>query len=277
LGICQRPIASISLNTALFSLIGTQFGGNGQTTFALPDLRGRTLVGAGTNAAATYVIGEQAGTDTVTLSVANLPTQDQPVTCFAEGTCIATVSGPMAVEDLSAGDVVRTVDGCGQSTVRWIGHRAVDCARHKRPEQVWPIRVRAGAFGARQPQRDLLISPDHAVFMDGVLVPAKHLINGTSIAQVKMDRVTYYHVELSQHAILLAEGLPAESYLDTGDRTNFANGGGAVALHPDFASRIWEAEGCAPLVVTGAKLEAIRQRVNARARRAARTATAAAA
>ena len=272
-------VLSISQNTALFSLIGTQYGGNGTSTFALPDLRGRTLVGAGFNAGTgtNYVVGETTGTDTVTLSVANLPTQDQPVTCFAEGTCIATASGPVAVEDLEPGDMVRTVDGCGQSIVRWIGHRAVDCARHKRPEQVWPIRVRAGAFGARQPRRDLLISPDHAVFIDGVLVPAKHLINGTSIAQVKMDRVTYYHVELSQHSILLAEGLPTESYLDTGDRSNFANGNGAVALYPDFASRVWEAEGCAPLVVTGAKLEAIRQRVNARAERAVRTATATAA
>ncbi len=75
--------------------------------------------------------------------------------------------------------------------------------------------------------------------------------------------MTYYHVELPAHGVLLAEGLPAESYLDTGDRTNFANGGGPIALHPDFASRVWEAEGCAPLVVTGPVLDATRRWVNA--------------
>ena len=62
---------------------------------------------------------------------------------------------------------------------------------------------------------------------------------------------------------LLAEGLPAESYLDTGDRGNFANGGGAVALYPDFASRVWDAAGCAPLIVTGPALEAVRRWVDA--------------
>jgi len=95
-----------------------------------------------------------------------------------------------------------------------------------------------------------------------VLIPAKYLVNGQSIVQVECDEVTYYHVELSRHAVLLAEALPAESYLDDGDRANFANHDGPVTLHPDFASRIWEAEGCAPLVVTGPVLEAARRWVN---------------
>jgi hypothetical protein len=74
--------------------------------------------------------------------------------------------------------------------------------------------------------------------------------------------VTYYHVKLPRHAVILAEGLPAESYLDAGDRSNFANGGGPIALYPDFSSRIWDAEGCAPLVVTGPQLDAARRWVN---------------
>jgi hypothetical protein len=95
-----------------------------------------------------------------------------------------------------------------------------------------------------------------------VLIPVKYLINGTTIAPVRRDKVAYYHVELPRHAILLAESLPAESYLDTGDRSNFANGGGGVALHPDFASRHWDAAACAPLIVTGPALDAARRRVN---------------
>jgi hypothetical protein len=61
--------------------------------------------------------------------------------------------------------------------------------------------------------------------------------------------------------------LPAESYLDTGDRSNFANGGGAVRLFPDFSARGWEALGCAPLIVTGAKLAAAQSLIAKRATR----------
>jgi hypothetical protein len=138
----------------------------------------------------------------------------------------------------------------------------VDCARHPQPSKVWPVRVSAGAFGPGRPYRDLWVSPDHALLVGDVLIPVKYLINGTSIAQMQVDEVTYYHVKLPLHAVILAEGLPAESYLDTGDRSNFANGGGPIALYPDFSSRIWDAEGCAPLVVTGPQLDAARRWVN---------------
>jgi hypothetical protein len=106
------------------------------------------------------------------------------------------------------------------------------------------------------------------VFIGDVLIPVKYLLNGTTITQVPVEEVTYYHVELPRHAVLLAELLPTESYLDTGDRSNFVSGNGPIALHPDFASRIWDAEGCAPLVVTGPALEAARRWVAAMARNA---------
>jgi hypothetical protein len=77
--------------------------------------------------------------------------------------------------------------------------------------------------------------------------------------------VTYFHVELSRHAVLLAEGLPCESYLDTGNRAAFANGGAAVAMHPDFARRVWRRQGCADLVVKGRALARVRRRLLARA------------
>ena len=84
-----------------------------------------------------------------------------------------------------------------------------------------------------------------------------------------MSTVTYYHLELERHDVLLAEGLPVESYLDTGNRDAFADPGVVITLHPDFALRQWEAEGCAPLVMAGPKLAAARRRVNAMAAEAA--------
>ena len=181
--------------------------------------------------------------------------------CFAAGTRIAIEQGEAAVEQLREGDLVLTVDGALVPVV-WIGHRRVDCRRHPRPEAVWPVRVAAGAFGPARPRRDLLLSPDHGLYFDSgkapVLIPVRYLVNGSTIARITVDEVTYYHVELPRHDVLLAEGLPAESYLDTGDRGNFVNGGVSVTLHPDFATLVWEGRGCAPLVVTGPEVDAAR-------------------
>jgi collagen type I alpha len=202
--------------------------------------------------------------------------------CFVVGTRISTERGEVAVEDLREGDRVQVVriagatpppnlgplrgprlgGGVAAQPIIWIGHRTVDCTRHPEPRKVWPVCIAAGAFGPNRPYRELFLSPDHAVAIGGVLIPVKHLINGTSIVQVQRHEVTYYHVELPRHSLLLAEGLLAESYLDTGDRSKFCNSGGPIALYPDFHSRVWEAEGCAPLVVTGSMLDAAKRWVN---------------
>ena len=108
------------------------------------------------------------------------------------------------------------------------------------------------------PRRDLWLSPNHAVFVDGALIPIVCLVNGRSIVQEPIDRIRYFHVELQRHDVLLAEGLPCESYLDTGNRTDFENAPGATQLHPDFVAWRWEAEACAPLVVSGPILDAVR-------------------
>jgi microcystin-dependent protein len=78
--LCQGQILAISQNPALFALIGTFYGGNGQTTFALPDLRGRAVVGAGSGPGlSAYSIGEPGGTETTTLIGAQLPTHNHQV------------------------------------------------------------------------------------------------------------------------------------------------------------------------------------------------------
>ena len=184
--------------------------------------------------------------------------------CFAAGTRLATPDGDVPVETLAAGDAVLTAAGM-PAEVRWVGHRHLDCARQPRPEEVWPVRIAAGAFGERQPARDLWLSPDHAVFVAGCLIPVRHLLNGRTIAQQPRADVTYFHVELARHDVLLAEGLPCESYLDTGNRSAFANGGAAVQLHPDFSRSVWDARACARLVLEGAEVTAARRRLLRRA------------
>ncbi len=148
-----------------------------------------------------------------------------PLACFAAGTSIATPRGAVAVEHLAEGDMVLTISGW-QQPILWIGRRTLDCRRHPAPALAWPVRIAAHAFGEDRPKRPLLLSPDHAVFVENVLIPIKHLINGTTVAQVEAATVTYYHIELPNHDVVFAEGLPAESYLDIGDRSAFENGGG---------------------------------------------------
>ena len=192
--------------------------------------------------------------------------------CFATGTRIATASGPVPVEALRVGDRLHTLSG-RLAPVVWIGHREVDLARHPVPAEAMPIRVAAGALGPDVPSRDLLLSPDHALFVDGVLVPVRYLVNDTTIVPAPREAVTYWHVELDQHDVILAEGAPCESYLDTGNRGAFA-GHDAPPADTLTALSVWRRRACAPLVVSGARLDAIAERLRGREADCGWTATA---
>jgi hypothetical protein len=184
------------------------------------------------------------------------------VTCLCAGAVILTERGEVAVEHLAIGDNVVTTSGALRP-IRWLGHRRIDVSRHPDPAAVWPVRVTANAFGDGLPRRDLWLSPGHNVAVDGVIMPISALINGRSVAQVKRTEVEYWHVELDAHDILLAEGLPAESYLDCGNRTAFANGGAFVEAHPDFKPKHW-AETCLPLIKEGPQVVSAKARLLAR-------------
>ncbi len=184
--------------------------------------------------------------------------------CFAAGTRLLTTQGEVAVEALHIGDLLITYAGDEQA-VRWIGRREVDIASHPRPETVRPVIIEPGALGENMPARRLVLSPDHALLLDDVLVPAKALLNWTSIRQdITAQKILYLHVELARHDILLAEGTPAESYLNTGHRSIFDNAEANVITHPVSMQQRREAESCAPLCLEGPKLAAIRQRLAAR-------------
>jgi hypothetical protein len=228
-----------------------------------------TVSNSGTTVASLLLSGSYETTDFTLSNVGSPGASDFVVTttaapCFAAGTRILTARGEVAVEALRIGD--RLVSAFGRmAPVVWLGHRRVDCRRHPRPAELWPVRIEAGAFGDDRPFRALWLSPDHAVYVNGGLVPIRYLVNGASIAQVPVDEVTYWHVELPAHEVILAEGLAAESYLDTGNRGAFENGGAApMHLHADYALRMWEAKACAKLLLCGAVLTDIRRRLLAR-------------
>ena len=131
------------------------------------------------------------------------------------------------------------------------------------PPATWPIRILAGAFGDKLPARDLLLSPDHAVLVDDVLIPIRTLQNGTTIRPLPVHTVTYHHIELPVHDAVLAEGLPAETYLDTGNRPVFT---GSQPTRAGTPQEIWNSEACAPQITHGPIHDAVRARLDARAR-----------
>ena len=142
--------------------------------------------------------------------------------CFAAGTCILTAAGEIAVEALRPGAPVVSLTHRRLVRVKWVGARAAGGAPL--------VRIAPGAFGAGMPHRALQLSPDHAVFAAGALLPVRHLVNGGAIAAVAARDVVYFHVELEEHAVLVADGLPAESYLDTGNRAGFLHDDATIAL-----------------------------------------------
>jgi hypothetical protein len=163
------------------------------------------------------------------LPIADAPTLDTSypfatVPCFARGTKIAVLQGKeKAIEDIQIGDLVLVLKG-GAKRVKWIGHRSYDAATVARNVNLRPVVICKGAVREGVPRRDLLVSPEHALYIDGILVPAGALVNDKTIYRRDADLpVEYFHLELHQHDIIFAEGMPAESYLDLDNRDMFDN------------------------------------------------------
>ena len=144
--------------------------------------------------------------------------------CFAGGTLIETADGAVEVERLAVGDLVETKDH-GLQPVRWIGSRRLSAADLLAQGKLMPIRIHAGALGGGHPVSDLVVSPQHRMLLrspivrkmfhaDEILVAAKHLvgIEGIEVA-TEMAEVTYFHILLDRHEIIVANGAEAESLL----------------------------------------------------------------
>ncbi|KAA8387252.1 glycosyltransferase [Acetobacter sp. DmW_136] len=185
---------------------------------------------------------------------------DDGTPCFCRGTLIETERGEIAVEDLAIGNRVRTASGALRP-IRWIGHRSYSGPFVRGNRNVLPIVIRAGALGGGLPRRDLSVSPLHAMALEGVLIPAICLVNGVSILQAEsIDQVTYFHIELETHDILLAEGAPSESFIDDGSRGMFHNAAEFRALYPEALPL--PAAYCTPRIEEGPILETVRARLN---------------
>ena len=145
--------------------------------------------------------------------------------CFVRGTLIETSSGPVAIEGLVPGNKV--LGSTGWRTVKWVGWRHYGAFGLRTVEQkarCAPVRIRQDALADNQPAQDLLVSPWHHLYVDGVLVRAHDLINGITITQeIHMTSVSYYHVELDQFDVVLAHGVYSESWADGGNRDFFQN------------------------------------------------------
>jgi hypothetical protein len=168
--------------------------------------------------------------------------------CFLRGTYLLTPSGERRVEDLRIGDLLTTLSG-ETKPIQWIGRRVYKRAIHSTyPRDIWPVRVATGALGPNAPHRDLFVSQQHALWVDGILIKAIDLINGSSIAlhsAEELSELEYLHVKLAYHDLISAEGATSETMLvHSGNVERFDNFVEYVRLFGE--STIDEAP-CAPI------------------------------
>jgi hypothetical protein len=156
------------------------------------------------------------------LTVANVP-KPAAAACFLRGTRIRTVAGERDVEDLAIGDVLPTA--CGSQIVQLIGNYTFfkDDPEKSWTEGVRPVRISRSALADGVPFRDLYLSQYHSLLIDGALVTAGTLANGTTIVQVdprEVQELAYFHIKLERHDVIFAEGAPCESLLKMDENAN---------------------------------------------------------
>ena len=141
--------------------------------------------------------------------------KEEGCNCFLLGTRIETPKGLVTVELLRIGDAVLTASGEAKP-VKWVGRWQFE--RASDPGAA-PVRIARLAIDGKAPHTDLYVSPAHAIYIDGVLIPASNLVNGITIvadAKPGLPIITYYHIEFDTHEVIFAEGLAVESYLAQG-------------------------------------------------------------
>ena len=147
--------------------------------------------------------------------------------CFLKGTKIQTTDGECKVEDLAIGDMLPTMFG-GTRPIQWIGRYPIKKSDPSKPwaKDALPVRIARSALAPDVPRADLYVTEWHALFVDGVLAPARCLINGTTITRYEArgyDELEFFHIKLESHDVIYAEGAPVETLLNVDERAvNFA-------------------------------------------------------
>jgi probable HAF family extracellular repeat protein len=189
---------------------------------------------------------------------------DPNVPCYCRGTLIKMKRGEKPVEKLQIGDKVMTMSGLARP-IKWIGTRSYGGRFVMGRKDILPVCIRAGALDDNVPRRDLWISPHHAMYLEGVLVEAKDLLNGVSVVQAESaEIIEYFHIELESHDVIIAEGAPSESFIDDDSRGMFHNAHQYHELYPGERARPG-ARYCAPRPEWGYEVERVRRRIAARA------------
>ena len=154
------------------------------------------------------------------------PLEDDAILCFVAGTKILTAEGEsIAVETLSVGQQLTTSSGESRKIKFIFKDRVRHLGIYFDKSAIMPVRILQGALGADSPSCDLLLSPSHALLIDGNLVEAHGLINGSSIYQETSweGELTYYHIEMEDHDIIYAENTATETFIDNASRVTFDN------------------------------------------------------
>ena len=153
--------------------------------------------------------------------------------CFAAGSMIATPDGECVIEDLAIGDLVQTTDGRAVP-VKWVARSTIS-PMFNPADRLEPVRIRKGALGPNTPHTDLIVTADHGMIIDDLLINAGALVNGSTIDwypwKALGTSLTYYHVETEGHDTILANGAAAETLLDMPSRRSFENFAEYAALY----------------------------------------------
>ncbi|MDR6183624.1 Hint domain-containing protein [Asaia bogorensis] len=183
--------------------------------------------------------------------------------CYLAGVQIETPYGPMAVEQIRVGDrITAIVDGTPQlREVIWTGsgHCRID---RTLPDDLagYPVCIRKDALGAGMPTRDLYVTAEHGLLLDGHFIPARMLVNGHSIFYDKSrDEYAFYHFETKEHSVVVADGVLSESYLDTGNRAMFSVQ--SSRIDPAIGMLSWDRDAAAPLMTDRERVEPIYRRI----------------
>ena len=269
-GVLVLEAGAVASNTDLLSggalVLQSLAFASGSSTALLDPTTGRLTVIEGGTSATEQLSGSYSGDYAHASAYGSGGTEItiDGVPCYCRGTLIRTEAGEVAVENLAIGDRVINRDGTPRP-IRWIGQRAYDGRfiagdRNLLPIRFLPGALGGGALGGGAPQRDLYVSPLHAMFIDGLLIPAWALVNGVSIRQLDaVENVEYFHVELETHDVIWAEGAASESFIDDGSRGMFQNAHEFRAIFPDAPRQ--RAEFCAPRIEAGEALVPIRRRL----------------